>query len=74
MADGVDLTLPATMADLKSIETLIGSTIDAKFLELQNLILALKDSKDPVEKLGLEDSQNSVDGDTEEEIEKKEKG
>ena len=45
--------------------------MDAKFLELQNLILILKAGKDSPEKPDLEDSQHSEDGDTEEEIEKK---
>ena len=70
MADGVDLTLPATRADIKSSETSIGSTIDAKFLELQNLFLALNEGKDSPRKPPLEDSLASNDGDPEEEKEK----
>ena len=44
MVEGDDPTAPATMADIKAIEKSIGSTIDAKFLELQNLILQLKEA------------------------------
>ena len=46
MAEGDDPTAPATMADLKAIETSIGSALEAKFLEVQNLILQLKEAKD----------------------------
>ena len=66
MADGVDLTVLATMADIKAIETSIGSTIDAKFLELQNLILQLKEGKDSPPAPSLEDPLASNDGDFEE--------
>ena len=45
MAEGDDPSAPATMADIKAIEKTIGSTIDAKFLELQNLILQLKEAR-----------------------------
>ena len=65
------MILPATMADIKAIETSIGSTIDAKFLELQNLILALKEGKDSPQKPPLEDPLASNDGDSEEVKEKK---
>ena len=71
MENPKNLTTPATMGDLKSIETSIGSTMDAKFLELQSFFLQLKVDKDSLEKPALEDSQNSDDGDFEEEIEKK---
>ena len=71
MVDGVDLTVPTSMADIKAIETSIGSTIDAKFLELQNLILQLKEDKDSTPKPTLEDSLASNDGDSEEAKEKK---
>ena len=46
MAEGDDPTAPTTMGDIKAIEKSIESTIDAKFLELQTLILQLKDAKD----------------------------
>ena len=71
MADGDDLTVPTTMADIKAIETSIGSTIEAKFLELQNLILQLKDTKDSPPKPTLEDTLASNDGDSEEAKEKR---
>ena len=71
MADPQDPTAPTTMGDLKSIKTLIGSAIDTKFLELQNLILQLKAGNDSLEKPALEDYLSSGDGDTEEDIEKK---
>ena len=66
MADGDDLLVLATVADIKEIETSIGSTIDAKFLELQNLILQLKDTKGSPPKPTLEDTLASDDGDSEE--------
>ena len=71
MAGTPDPSAPATMGDLKSIETSIGLTLEAKFLELSNLILALKEAKEPPEKPILEGSLPSNDGDSEEEIEKK---
>ena len=72
MVEGDDPTAPATMADIKAIETSIGSTIDAKFLELQNLILQLKDAKDtPPPNPILEDALASNDGDSEEAKEKR---
>ena len=37
MVEGDDLTVPATMADIKAIEKSIGSALEARFLELQNL-------------------------------------
>ena len=61
----------ATMGDLKSIETSIGLTLEAKFLELSNLILALKEAKDPPEKPILEGFLPSNDGDSEEEKKKR---
>ena len=45
MAEGDDPTALATMGDIKAIEKAIGSTIDAKFLELQTLILQLKEAQ-----------------------------
>ena len=71
MVEGDDLTVPATMADIKAIESSIGSTIEAKFLELQNLILQLKDPKDPPPNPILEDALASNDGDSEEAKEKR---
>ena len=71
MADGDDLSVPATMADIKAIETSIGSTIEAKFHELQNLILQLNDTKSSTPKPTLEDTLASDDGDSEEAKEKR---
>ena len=45
MAEGDDPTAPATMADISAIEKSLGTTIEAKFLELQNLILQLKEAR-----------------------------
>ena len=50
MADGDDLLVPATIADIKAIETSIGSTID---------------TKDSPPKPTLEDTLASDDGDSE---------
>ena len=71
MGDETDLTVPATMTDIKAIETSTGSTIDAKFLELQNLILQLKETKDSPRKTPLEGTLASDDGDSKEAKEKK---
>ena len=71
MAEGDDPTAPATMADIKAIERSIGSALEARFLELQNLILQLKDNKDLPPKPPLEDTLASNDGDSEEAKEKR---
>ena len=71
MASPKDGSSAVTMADLKSMESLMSLTMEAKFNELQNLILSLKPEKESLEKPALEDSQNSSGGDTEEDKEKK---
>ena len=71
MSETPDASAPATMGDLKSIETSIGLTLEAEFLELSNLILALKEGKDSPQKPPLEDPLASNDGDSEEAKEKR---
>ena len=74
MAEGDDPSAPATMADIKAIEKSLGSAIDAKFLELQNLILQLKEARVTPPNPPLEDPLASNEGDSEEAQEKRKRG
>ena len=62
-----DQATPASMADLKTMETSLKSSMDIQFGEIRDLIMKLSNGKVPSETITLEDSANSNDGDTEEE-------
>ena len=66
-----DQATPASMADLKLMETSLKSSMDTQFAEMRDLLKQLASGKVPTETIPLEDSANSNDGDTEEEKEKK---
>ena len=60
-----DQATPASMADLKTMETSLKSSMDTLFAETRDLLKQLASGKVPTETIPLEDSANSNDGDTE---------
>ena len=51
-----DLAGPASMTDLKSMETSMRLTMETKVSQIHDLVMSLKADKDPLEKPSLEDS------------------
>ena len=68
-----DQATPASMADLKTMETSLKSSMETQFAEIRDLLMKLTSGKAPSETIPIEDSANSHDGETEEE-KGKEKG
>ena len=61
-----DQATTASMADLKSMETSLISSMDTKFAEMRELITQLASGKVPKETTPLDESATSNDGETEE--------
>ena len=71
-----DLAAPASMADLKAMETSLKSSMDVKFDEMRDLLLKLSNGKalsEITKPPGEVVSANSNDGESEEEIAKRKK-